>query len=221
MQGVRQKELDHNLTSAQLASQGAQACLIFARRNAERDLFTQVRRKLGLKATGSGVINQTRIVCLTVQLANLFVGGSLHADQYAAYLAQSGFPRNDQIINSLPASQIQIADAKIRSPGDLHRGTQRAKQVLVNVVEDASHCVNGVSVPVPRIVPSSTQHSKLARQRGSRKSPSCNSRYVLKRYQLHSCKRLSDGRYGLTVSFSSSGAAVCLMNSLAARMPNS
>ena len=65
--------------------------------------------------------------------------GPLHADQHAAHLTCLGRPGLHQIINGLPAAEVQVADTEIGSLRHGQRGAQCAQQVLINVVEDPGH----------------------------------------------------------------------------------
>ena len=139
VQRVGEKELDHDLSGTKLAGKTAQASFILPCRDAQSDLLAQMGGKLSFESAGGGVVDQAGLIALTVQLTDFLMRRSLHADQHPAHLARRRVPRRDQVVNGLPAPQVQIAHAKIGAPGDLHGGTQSTQQILINIVKYAGH----------------------------------------------------------------------------------
>ena len=149
VQRVRQKQLDHHLPRAQLPSQAAQPGFVLAGGNAQRDLLAQVGGKLGFQAAGGGVVNmdmagfgfiaRVTVLAVPVQRADVVVRRALHSDHHAADLALRGLPRRNQVVNRLPAAQIQITHAKISALRNLQSRPQRAEQVLFYVVKNTGH----------------------------------------------------------------------------------
>ena len=122
-----------------MAGQGAQRGLVFTGGNAQRDLLVQLGRKLGRELDGFAVVQAFRTGTGAVQIPDLVMRGPLHADQHAAHLTCLGRPGLHQIINGLPAAEVQVADTEIGSLRHGQRGAQCAQQVLINVVEDPGH----------------------------------------------------------------------------------
>jgi hypothetical protein len=65
--------------------------------------------------------------------------GALHTDENTAYLPAIWVPILYQVVNGLPATQVEIAHAKIGTVAHLHRASKGSKQVLVNIVKNSRH----------------------------------------------------------------------------------
>lgn len=67
------------------------------------------------------------------------MGKALHADEQAATIAFTTRPAFHVTGNLLPASKVEIADAKVRPIGKVDRLAQCGQKLLFDVIENARH----------------------------------------------------------------------------------
>ena len=74
-----------------------------------------------------------------MSVAKFVLWQSLHADEQSATLPRPSGPVVNQLIDGLPAPEIEVTDTKIRTVRDFQSLPQGRKKILFNVVEDAGH----------------------------------------------------------------------------------
>ena len=83
------------------------------------------------------------------RLAQFVLRQPLHPDEQPALVPLTAGPFLDEMIELLPAAEIEIPDAKIRTITQLHRLLQRGQQSAFNVVEYARHLVERKTASSP------------------------------------------------------------------------
>src|ERR1019366_6999123 len=67
------------------------------------------------------------------------LGEALHSDEETATVAVSAGPALDVAGDLFPAAQVEVADAKVRSFGKVHRLAQCGQELLFDVIENPRH----------------------------------------------------------------------------------
>ena len=86
--------------------------------------------KFLLQPECGGVINEIVVRHGLIKCFDAFMRRALHADENARNLTLSGMPFPNDVVDSLPAAQIQVTNTKIGARGRDKRATKCLKQLV-------------------------------------------------------------------------------------------
>ena len=139
VEGMAEKQLDHELTGCGLGGQSAKSRFVFIGGKTDHELVAEFLGQLSLENDGCCLVYLFIGSKDTQGRPELVLGRLLHPDQEPAAVAVTTGPLLDKGINLPRASQIEVADAKVRPLRQAHRVRQGSHEMLLDVIENLGH----------------------------------------------------------------------------------
>jgi hypothetical protein len=139
MQRMAQEQLDDHFPGTNLGGQSPQAALIGIGGHAKGKLVLEFFSQLLFPSKGGLIVDAFVGVHHAQGLVQFCLRQTLHAHQQAAAVSIAAGPALDELVNLLPAAEVEVADAEIGAIGQGERLAQGREQGLVDVVKDARH----------------------------------------------------------------------------------
>src|SRR5213593_658585 len=115
MESVPQEKLHHELAGPELVCETAQPCFVGFRGCPESELVPKLLRESSFQPDGGLIVHGLVIADEAKALPQLVLRKPLHSDEEAALPLLAARPAVNVGIYRLPAAQIEIADAKVRT----------------------------------------------------------------------------------------------------------
>jgi len=109
-------------------------------------LIPELLRHLLAERADLTLVNQIVRLTKRKRLTELVVWKTLHSDQNATPLPRLTGPTSHQVVERLPAAQVEVADGEIGSDPNLKRIAQIWKELIVDIVEDPRHATYSLSM---------------------------------------------------------------------------
>ena len=124
MERVPEKELHDHLSRSDLGRQPAKTMLVFVGGRSEGELIAEVVGHPLFQADGCLEVKAGWRMNEAQRIAQLVLGQTLHSDEETATITFAAGPAFDVAGDLFPASQVEIADAKVCPVGKVDRLAQ-------------------------------------------------------------------------------------------------
>jgi hypothetical protein len=122
-----------------LRREPAKTLLVFIGGRSEGELIAEVVGHPLFQADGCLEVHTSWTGKHAQCFAQLILGQALHSDEETATITFAAGPAFYVARDLFPASEVEIADAKVCPIGKVDRLAQGGQKLLLNVVEDARH----------------------------------------------------------------------------------
>ena len=136
---VAQEQLDDHLAGPDLGGQPAQAGLVFVGGSADRELVAELLGQLLLEAEGRLVVDAVVALTRLSATRSSSCGSRCMPTSSRQQCPSPPAQRSTQLVELLPAAQVEVADAEVGAVGELQGLPQGRQERLLDVVEDAGH----------------------------------------------------------------------------------
>jgi len=124
-----------------LIRQAAQPRLVLGGRHTNHEMFSEFAGQLPLQAKSSLIVDDLIMFDDAQRFPQVLGGEPLHPDEETAAMTGAAGPPVNFLVDLLPAAEVEVTDAEIRTIGKLKSLLENGEKRLLDVVENARHLV--------------------------------------------------------------------------------